>query len=97
VAGALERAVALGAKIRDRIEEADWEGVAQLESERRQVIASLCHEMAGDPRLADALGAVQKDTARILEILVALRDAAERDVKQIGTGRRALSAYLRNG
>jgi phytoene/squalene synthetase len=97
VAGGLERAVALGERIRDRIEEADWDDVAQLESERRRAIESLCTEMAGDPRLADALGALQKDTGRILEILTALRDAAEQDVKQLGTGRRALSAYLRNG
>lgn len=95
--GALERAVHLGERIRDRIEEADWNGVAQLERERRQAIESLCGEMAGDPRLAEALEALQKDTGRILEILSALRAAAAQDVRQAGKGRRALSAYIRNG
>jgi hypothetical protein len=97
VSDALARAVGLGAKIRDRIEEADWESVAQLESERREAIESLCQEMVDDPRLGDALGELQEDTGRILEILTALRDAAERDVRQVGKGRRALSAYIRNG
>jgi hypothetical protein len=97
VSDALARAVGLGAKIRDRIEEADWESVAQLESERREAIESLCQEMVDDPRLGDALRELQEDTGRILEILTALRDAAERDVRQVGKGRRALSAYIRNG
>ncbi len=97
MAGTLERALGLGGKIRDRIDEADWDGVAKLEAERREIIESLCAEMAGDPRLADALGVLQQETGRILEILTALRDSAERDVRQVGKGRRALSAYLRNG
>ena len=80
-------------------EAGEWDTVARDEAMRRELIDAYFSNpsnIANEPEISHAIQELLRINDRLEQLTAAARDTARAEIKNIGTGRKAISAYTEN-
>lgn len=91
----IQKILSLSEKMLEKARQEDWEDVTSMETQRRDLIASVFSSpvRVGNGKLADGIRLILEKDREIVKLGAAHRDAVRGALRRINRGKNAVEAY----